>query len=69
MNPERTGAGRCHGRRCYPVCYVEEVWRIVDPVLKVGTPAYEYGPGTWGPREVDQKVSPAGGWHNPMVTA
>jgi glucose-6-phosphate 1-dehydrogenase len=47
--------------------YVEEAWRIVDPVLKAGTPLYEYEPGSWGPREVDQKVSPVGGWHNPIV--
>jgi glucose-6-phosphate 1-dehydrogenase len=47
--------------------YVEEAWRIVDPVLKAGTPVYEYEPNSWGPREVDQKVSPAGGWHNPTV--
>src|SRR6201987_2599989 len=32
--------------------YVEEAWRIVDPVLKAGTSVYEYGPGTWGPSEV-----------------
>ena len=30
--------------------YVEEAWRIVDPVLKDGTPVYEYEPGTWGPQ-------------------
>jgi glucose-6-phosphate 1-dehydrogenase len=48
--------------------YVEEAWRIVDPVLKAGTLVYEYEPGTWGPSEVDQKVSPPGGWHNPMVS-
>ncbi|MGE5301763.1 MAG: glucose-6-phosphate dehydrogenase [Alphaproteobacteria bacterium] len=48
--------------------YVEEAWRIVDPVLKAGTPVYEYEPGTWGPREVDQRVSPPGGWGNPTVT-
>ena len=47
--------------------YVEEAWRIVDPVLKGGTPVYEYEPGTWGPKEVDAKVSPPGGWHNPTV--
>ena len=47
--------------------YVEEAWRIVDPVLKAGTPFYEYEPGTWGPKEVDAKVSPPGGWHNPTV--
>jgi glucose-6-phosphate 1-dehydrogenase len=47
--------------------YVEEAWRIVDPVLKAATPVYEYEPGTWGPSEVDQRVSPVGGWHNPTV--
>jgi len=48
--------------------YVEEAWRIVDPVLKAGTPVYEYEPGTWGPKEVDSRVSPAGGWQNPTVS-
>jgi glucose-6-phosphate 1-dehydrogenase len=48
--------------------YVEEAWRIVDSVLKAGTPVYEYEPGTWGPSEVDQKVSPPGGWENPMIS-
>src|SRR6266700_145589 len=47
--------------------YVEEAWRIVDPVLKASTPVYDYEPGSWGPREVDQRVSPTGGWHNPRV--
>ena len=32
--------------------YVEEAWRIVDPVLKQARPVYEYEPGTWGPAEV-----------------
>jgi glucose-6-phosphate 1-dehydrogenase len=48
--------------------YVEEAWRIVDPVLKAGTPVYEYEPRTWGPSAVDQKVSPPGGWQDPTVT-
>jgi len=47
--------------------YVEEAWRIVDPVLKDSTPVYEYEPGTWGPKEVDSRVSPPGGWQNPEV--
>ena len=47
--------------------YVEEAWRIVDPVLKTGTPVLEYKPKTWGPGEVDQRVSPPGGWQNPIV--
>jgi glucose-6-phosphate 1-dehydrogenase len=49
--------------------YVEEAWRIVDPALRARTPVSEYEPGTWGPKEVDDNVSPAGGWQNPTVTA
>jgi glucose-6-phosphate 1-dehydrogenase len=45
--------------------YVEEAWRIVDPVAKAGTPIYEYEPGTWGPKEVDSRITPPGGWQNP----
>jgi len=48
--------------------YVEEAWRIVDPVLKAVTPIYEYEPDTWGPSEVDRRVTPPGGWHNPTAT-
>ena len=47
--------------------YVEEAWRIVDPVLKAGTPVYDYEPSSWGPREVEERVSPVGGWHNPRI--
>jgi glucose-6-phosphate 1-dehydrogenase len=47
--------------------YVEEAWRIVDPVLKDDTPVCGYEPGTWGPREIDSRVAPPGGWLNPTV--
>jgi glucose-6-phosphate 1-dehydrogenase len=47
--------------------YVEEAWRIVDPVLKAGTPVFEYDPNTWGPAEVE-RVTPPGGWANPVLT-
>jgi glucose-6-phosphate 1-dehydrogenase len=49
--------------------YVEEAWRIVDPVLKAGTPVYEYEPKSWGPSQAYQQVSPPGGWQNPIVTS
>jgi glucose-6-phosphate 1-dehydrogenase len=49
--------------------YVEEAWRIVDPVLKANTPVFEYEPGTWGPAQVDEKILPADGWDNPVVSA
>ena len=48
--------------------YVEEAWRIVDPALKAGTPVYEYEPKTWGPVEVE-RVTPPGGWSNPVVAS
>jgi glucose-6-phosphate 1-dehydrogenase len=47
--------------------YVEEAWRIVDPVLKNATAIHEYEPGSWGPPGVDKNVAPPGGWHNPTV--
>jgi glucose-6-phosphate 1-dehydrogenase len=46
--------------------YVEEAWRIVDPVLQMNAPAFQYEPNTWGPREVEG-VAPPGGWCNPAV--
>ncbi len=46
--------------------YVEEAWRIVDPVLETGTPIFEYEANTWGPNEAD-RVTPVGGWHNPTI--
>ena len=45
--------------------YVEEAWRIVDPVLKKGTPVYPYASNTWGPAEV-ARVMPPGGWDIPV---
>jgi glucose-6-phosphate 1-dehydrogenase len=47
--------------------YVEEAWRIVDPILKLSTPAYEYEPGTWGPKEVATHIAPPNGWVNPVI--
>jgi glucose-6-phosphate 1-dehydrogenase len=46
--------------------YVEEAWRIVDPVLKQKTPVYPYEPHTWGPAEMNENVTPPGGWDTPQ---
>jgi glucose-6-phosphate 1-dehydrogenase len=46
--------------------YVEEAWRIVDPVLAKDTPIYEYEKNSWGPDEVS-RVTPEGGWNNPNM--
>ena len=48
--------------------YVEEAWRIVDPVLKADTAVHEYEPNTWGPGVVDATVSPSGGWRNLVIS-
>jgi glucose-6-phosphate 1-dehydrogenase len=45
--------------------YVEEAWRIVDPVLKTPAPVSIYEQKTWGPAEAEKQVSPPGGWLNP----
>jgi glucose-6-phosphate 1-dehydrogenase len=47
--------------------YVEEAWRIVDPVLKAGTPVRDYEVGTWGP-PTGLGVTPPGGWHDPVAS-
>jgi glucose-6-phosphate 1-dehydrogenase len=49
--------------------YVEEAWRIIDPILKAGTPLFEYEKNTWGPAAVADSVMPPGGWHNPKTGA
>jgi glucose-6-phosphate 1-dehydrogenase len=46
--------------------YVEEAWRIVEPLLKAPPPVQEYEPGTWGPRDDDGRVRPPGGWVDPL---
>jgi glucose-6-phosphate 1-dehydrogenase len=28
---------------------------------------YEYEPNTWGPREVNERVAPSGGWQDPVI--
>ena len=44
--------------------YVEEAWRIVDPILKASPPVREYEKGTWGPGEMEERVIPLDGWHD-----
>ncbi|HEX8798816.1 MAG TPA: glucose-6-phosphate dehydrogenase [Terriglobales bacterium] len=46
--------------------YVEEAWRILDPVLDNATPIYPYTPGSWGPGEADALAVPDG-WIAPQV--
>ena len=47
--------------------YVEEAWRIVDPLRTMSVPVREYEPGTWGPADRAGDVVPPGGWANPEM--
>jgi glucose-6-phosphate 1-dehydrogenase len=47
--------------------YVEEAWRIVDPLRTMPAPVREYEPATWGPAPRDGDPVPPGGWENPSV--
>jgi glucose-6-phosphate 1-dehydrogenase len=47
------------------VDYVEEAWRILDPLLKNLPPVRMYKPGTWGPVEAEKLAEADGGWLNP----
>ena len=45
--------------------YVDEAWRIVDPILGDRTPVHAYEPGTWGPAAADALIGADGPWFNP----
>ncbi|MET0657745.1 MAG: glucose-6-phosphate dehydrogenase [Steroidobacteraceae bacterium] len=47
--------------------YIEEAWRIVDPIVDADTELHEYEPGTWGP--TDTRITPPGGWHDPVMAS
>jgi glucose-6-phosphate 1-dehydrogenase len=44
--------------------YVEEAWRIVDPILD-DSKVTQYQPGGWGPEGADKLIAPFGGWIAP----
>jgi glucose-6-phosphate 1-dehydrogenase len=44
--------------------YVEEAWRIIDPILD-NQQVFDYQPGTWGPEPADKLMAESGGWSDP----
>lgn len=46
--------------------YIDEAWRIVDPVLDVDIPVHPYAEGSWGPQQA-LEIAPPGGWHDPVM--
>ena len=49
------------------VDYVEEAWRILDPLLKNLPPVQMYKAGTWGPDSAAKLAENDGGWLNPTA--
>lgn len=46
---------------------VEAAWRVVDGVLDDRTPLHGYKPGSWGPPEAEELLSPPQRWHAPKL--
>jgi glucose-6-phosphate 1-dehydrogenase len=46
--------------------YVEESWRVMDPLLKDLPKVHTYKPGSWGPEEANDLTREVGGWWNPQ---
>jgi glucose-6-phosphate 1-dehydrogenase len=46
---------------------VEEMWRIVQPLLDSPPPVQTYAPGSWGPPEADKLLAGFGSWHGPWL--
>ena len=47
--------------------YVEQAWRIIDPILRDRVPIYEYETCTWGPPQAAALVASDGGWFDPTA--
>jgi glucose-6-phosphate 1-dehydrogenase len=47
---------------------VEQMWRILQPLLDSPPPVKPYQPGTWGPRQADALVAHHGGWRGPWIS-
>jgi glucose-6-phosphate 1-dehydrogenase len=54
-------------RRFARIDFVEEAWRIVDPVLRHPVPAVPYPVGSWGPPAAADLARRVGGWHQPRA--
>jgi glucose-6-phosphate 1-dehydrogenase len=46
---------------------VEEMWRVVEPLIEAPPPVEVYEPGTWGPASADDLTREQGGWREPWL--
>jgi glucose-6-phosphate 1-dehydrogenase len=47
---------------------VEEIWRVLQPLLDAPPPVQPYAKGSWGPSAAERLVSSYGGWRGPWMT-
>jgi glucose-6-phosphate 1-dehydrogenase len=48
---------------------VEEMWRIMQPLLDAPPPVHTYNPGSWGPAEADGILAGFDAWRQPWIAA
>jgi glucose-6-phosphate 1-dehydrogenase len=48
---------------------VEEMWRIMQPLLDAPSPVHAYSPGSWGPVETDRILAGFDSWRQPWIAA
>lgn len=46
---------------------VEEMWRVVQPLIDAPPPVEVYEPGTWGPESAGSLTRDHGGWRDPWL--
>ncbi len=46
---------------------VEEMWRVMQPLLDDPPPIHRYAKGSWGPEEANKLVAGYGGWRRPWL--
>jgi glucose-6-phosphate 1-dehydrogenase len=46
---------------------VEQMWRIMQPLLDRPAPVEPYAPGSWGPASAERITAGHGGWHEPWM--
>jgi len=45
--------------------YVEQSWKLLDPVLEANLPVHSYDPGSWGPEAAEKLHAGYGTWFDP----
>jgi glucose-6-phosphate 1-dehydrogenase len=47
---------------------VEDIWRIVQPLIDNPPPVQPHAPGSWGPEAADELLGEDGPWSGPWLS-